>query len=272
MECVLKTYHRMRLILSIIFFHTVSPPAQAVGGLIAGRALQPSFSQSMITPYTRNYIDRNLKQHKYKETIAYIDEELKKSPNNTELLFQKAAIYADLEQYKKGLAVLKQIKALDPNHVKANKLEKKLEILFIEQKKKLPHNEIGFDQDEAFATDVHNLWTFSSLHYFRFTDGGSYGGRITYGRRYGKTGELYQLEAYPIFTDWATAYISLSYANKSQIIFPQYQYAIEPYFSLPHGFEISVGQRYLQTLDVNIYNYTASIAKYLGQWVVTFRT
>jgi len=140
-----------------------------------------------------------------------------------------------------------------------------------------PLNELGFDQDEAYVSDIGGYWSYSSLHYYRFTNAGIFGARVNYANRYGIGGEQYQLEAYPkLFKNFyfiKDSYLSLTGAisNTSQRVYPHYQYLIEPYFSFPCGFEASIGQRFLRTFDVNVYTYTASIGKNIGSNFVWFR-
>jgi YaiO family outer membrane protein len=142
-----------------------------------------------------------------------------------------------------------------------------------------PLNELGFDQDEAYVSDIGGYWSYSSIHYYRFTKYGVFGARVNYADRYANGGEQYQLEAYPKlvknFYFIVDSYIELTGAksNTSQRVFPQYQYSIEPYLTLPNDYEVSFGQRYSRGYGVNIYTYTGSIGKYLddGKYFLWFR-
>ncbi len=136
-------------------------------------------------------------QKKYQDSIHFIDTELKSSPNNIDLLNKKAGIYIEMGQYDKALTTVSQVSALQPKNAEAEKLRKLIEEAMLS----IPRNEIGFNTDEAYVSDVQGYWNFSSLHYYHFGDSGTYGARVNYAKRYGTTGEQYQLEAYPKFPE-----------------------------------------------------------------------
>ena len=87
-----------------------------------------------------------------------------------------------------------------------------------------PKNEFGYDQDEAYVSDLKAYWSFSSLHYYRFTQAGIFGARVNYANKYAIAGEQYQLEAYPkIFPESLPgSYINLVFglSNTSQQVYP----------------------------------------------------
>lgn len=229
-----------------------------------------NFPRVTITQAQSMMIEESLIQKKHSVAIEYIDSEIRKDPNNINLLYKKAAIYADIEQYDKAIAALDQITALSPNDMAAIELRNKIEKLILA----IPRNQLGLNIDEAYVSDVSNHWNYSSLHYYRFTNRGTYGARLNFAKRNGTTGEQYQLEAYPTFPDISyLQYIRLSaaYANYTQILFPNIQYAIEPYFNLPNHFELSVGFNGLRSIGVKIYTYTGSLAYYWGDNYFWFR-
>ena len=239
---------------------------EAVGDQIIGVDL----SHNVITQAQSMMIERNLDLRKYRDAIAYIDDELKKDPNNINLLNKKASIYADIEQYDNAITVLDQIDALQPHNIEAEKSRKIVERYLMSE----PHNELGLNDDEAYVSNVKGYWTFTSLHYYRFTHYGIYGARINSANRYGGSGKQYQLEANPKFpgtTFLQYIHLSAAYANFAQTLFPNYQYSIEPYFNLPQSFEFSLGFNGLRSIGVNIYTYTGTLAKYWGNNYFWFR-
>lgn len=229
-----------------------------------------NFPSATITQAQSMIIEQSLVQKRYRDTIDYIDSEIQKEPNNTYLLYKKAEIYVDIEQYDKAIAVLDLIAVLSPHDAAVIALRQKIEKLTLSK----PRNELGLNVDESYVSDVNGYWNYSSLHYYRFTNRGTYGARVNFAKRYGSTGEQYQLEAYPTFPgNPYLQYIQLSaaYANYTQILFPNLQYAIEPYFNLAKNFELSLGFKGLRSIGVNIYTYTGSLAHYSGNNYLWFR-
>lgn len=213
-------------------------------------------------------IQKQVAGKQYKEAIASLDQQLSRDPTNISLLYQKADIYSDIGQYDNAIDVLNKIVALKPDDQKAKDYIAKLNLL----KEKIPHNEVGLGQYETYVSDIGHYWSITSLHYYRFTDKGTFGGRVNYGHRYGQSGEQYVLEAYPkSFNGNVTTNLTYGWSNTSQQVFPKYQYTIEPYLSLPKGIEISVGQRFIRDFGVNIYNNTESIGKYFSDYFIWFR-
>lgn len=132
-------------------------------------------------------------------------------------------------------------------------------------------NNIGISQEEDYVSDLKQYWSYSSLYYYRKTIHGIFGARVNYANRYSMGGEQYQLEAYPKISPNVYAALSVGLSNTSQQVFPKYQYSVEPYFNLPKGYEASIGQRFIRSYDVNIYTYTGSIGKNVGNYFVWLR-
>lgn len=207
-----------------------------------------------------NLIDQYNSEKKYKAAIAKLNEEIKKHPDSIPMLYKEAEIYADIEQYYKSKKNLDKIMEIEPN----NKEAKKLAAVVDKKIKEIPKNEIGFDQDEAYVSDLKGFWTFSSLHYYRLTQYGSYGGRINYANRYNDNGEQYLVEAFPKFSSFVSASLSFGYANNSQILYPNLFYRIEPFFDFENGLELSVGQvwqKYIVFSNQKIIANTGTIGK-----------
>lgn len=133
------------------------------------------------------------------------------------------------------------------------------------------NNELSVGYNQAYVSDLDSYWYYSSLRYSHSTNNGTYSAFLNSAKRYGKTGFQYKIEAFPQFTKNIRAQFNFAYSGSSQQVFPKYQYIIEPYLFLPHNFEISLGHRYLRSLEVNIYTYTGSLGYYFGSYYLWFR-
>lgn len=214
-------------------------------------------------------IEANLKKNENKLILQYINLELEKDPKNIKLLQKKAGISIDMEDYAAAKATLNEAEKLDPNNPETTRLKMIVEKYAISSLS----NEIGLSYDEAYVSDIEGYWDFSSLHYYRYEESFSAGARINYAHRFGTTGEQYQLEFYPKFKNSALEYINLqfAYANFTQILFPNYQYYIEPYIKLSKNLEWSLGHGGLSSLGTHIYTFTSSLATYVGSNYVWLR-
>jgi YaiO family outer membrane protein len=135
-------------------------------------------------------------------------------------------------------------------------------------------NELGIDGALSRVSDLSTYWKYSSLHYYRLTDKGTFGGRVNIANRFGTTALQYQAEAYPVLSNGAYAALSLAYANTTQTLFASYQYRVEGYFPLPRNFEFSLGQGgqlFPRFENDKIFLFTGSVGKYINNYFVWFR-
>lgn len=247
--------------------HSLAVFAAAAASDVAVNAVlsQPGMDRAL-----SELIEQYNAQKKYKDAIAKLDEEIKKYPNSVAMLYKEAEIYADIEQYYKAKDNLDKVFKLEPN----NKAAKKLATVVDKKIKEIPKNEIGFDQDEAYISDLDAYWSFSSLHYYRLTRYGTYGGRVNYANRYNDNGEQYLVEAFPKFSSFFSANLSFGYANNQQFLYPNLSYRIEPYFDFNNGVEISVGQvwqKYIVFSNQKIIANTGTIGKYFKSNFIWYR-
>lgn len=130
-------------------------------------------------------------------------------------------------------------------------------------------NAISFDQEMTYVDDLKETWKISSLAYERYTPYGSV--IFTFNRydRFKSAGTQYLVEAYPHLFPGAYIYLGYGYSNTSYIA--RNYYGFEPFFSLPHAFEFSAGERILRFQGGPTHLYTGSIAKYIGNWWFALR-
>lgn len=262
---IMKVSQWMVFIVFCLFLH-----ATFAGPAADSKAIEFNTYHTDVTPGLSNLINQMIEKKKYHDVLIKIDDELEKDPKNVTLLYKKAALDADLEHWKSGIATLDELLRYQPTNEIAIQLKKNLEVF----KQKEPHNEIGFDQDMAHVSDLNAYWQYNSLHYYRLTDVGNFGGRINYAHRYGTTGKQFQIELFPQFSDHIYANLILGYANTTQILFPNLQYRIDGYYNTTHGVELSLGQggqKYLRFSNQKIFLYTGSLGKYQGNFYVWFR-
>lgn len=130
-------------------------------------------------------------------------------------------------------------------------------------------NEFRIDYEyEEFEQNL-DPWHQYSLQYTRRTGRGSVIGRVNFGDRFGRTGEQYEIDAYPRIRKGTYAYLNAGYSEST--IFPEWRFGAQIYQSLPNKWEGSVGVRRLLFQNSNVTLYTGSIAKYRGNYYISLQ-
>jgi YaiO family outer membrane protein len=66
-------------------------------------------------------------------------------------------------------------------------------------------------------------------------------------------------------------YVHASFLFSGAKLFPRYAIGVEPYQSLPYGFEISLGGRYMDWSSSSLIIWTGSLGKYLSNFWLAYR-
>jgi YaiO family outer membrane protein len=83
----------------------------------------------------------------------------------------------------------------------------------------------------------------------------------------------YEFEFYPKITKKSYLFIHGGWGQRA-VLFPRWRAALEYFYGLPWGFEVSLGFRYLyfeNAVDPDVWIYTGSVSKYLKNWYFSFR-
>ncbi len=129
-------------------------------------------------------------------------------------------------------------------------------------------NTISFDSDYSVISNLKQNWNLATLAYGRQFNFGSVTGYISKANRFSENGYQYGIYAYPHL--FKGAYLYLNYARSGSPLFPENRYDSEIFFSLPHAYEFSVGERYMQFSSITRI-YTGSIGKYIGNYWISYR-
>jgi YaiO family outer membrane protein len=204
------------------------------------------------------------------ESIKFADMGLSYHPNEVTFLFKKARSLNKLGDSGKASELLNHIVAIDPSDREALKL-----LLSIQKDKMV--NKVSMDVSTDFFSDE-KAWYFSSATYNRKTKNlGSVAIRYNYANRFGRNGQQLEFDAYPTVAKGVYIYFNTGISNS--VNFPISRLTAEPYFKLPHGFEVSVGIRYmnfdknhLAATDSNaVVIFTGTVGKYFGNYWLSVR-
>ena len=94
-------------------------------------------------------------------------------------------------------------------------------------------------------------------------------GRVMHADRGDASDELFELEAYPKLAPKTYAYLAGAVSNDS-VLYPEWRAGAELFHGFGKGWEASVGMRHL-AFDEDVDLFTASLGKYIGNWLVIGR-
>lgn len=133
------------------------------------------------------------------------------------------------------------------------------------------NNEIFIGEGLTEITDLVNSWSESGIGWrHSFAGFGSITTSINTDYRFGMKGAQLNVDAYPSLGRFGYMYLNYGYSPYPSI-FPRDRYGVEPFFSLPHASEASLGMRYLHFVGANLPIYTGSVAKYVGNYWFSLR-
>ena len=206
--------------------------------------------------------DVELWSHNPDAALRHADEGLAIDSENPDLLERRARALAHLGREEEAAEAAREVLRVEPGRQSSKKLYHRLiDVISL--------SKIAGDVAlETFQEDLDN-WYFADIEYrYRF-NWGSILGRVNWARRFGQTGVQYEVDAYPRIGYKTYLYVNAGVSSSS--LFPDYRYAAEAYHNFKHGWEASLGFRQLEfdTSDVTIV--TGTVAKYLGNWWISFR-
>jgi YaiO family outer membrane protein len=130
-------------------------------------------------------------------------------------------------------------------------------------------NRFSFDWvHERYDRDL-DPWNTLFLQYRRAFDWGSLNGRVTLADRFDDSGSQYEIDAWPEIGRNGYAWLNLGVSSSS--FFPRVRYGGEYFHNFPKAWEGSLGFRYLDFEDGDVAIYAGSVAKYIGNYWVTWR-
>lgn len=122
---------------------------------------------------------------------------------------------------------------------------------------------VGVDYDYENFDELSD-WHLTSVEVKRKGSLGSIIGRVTHGDRFDRTGQQFEVDAYPRLGRGTYAYLNVGYSDDS--IFPKHRLGAQIYRSLPRSWEASLGVRWLDFENSDATIWTGSIGKYKGNW------
>jgi len=196
-------------------------------------------------------------------------------PDNAEMLYRLGLSKAKMNQPKQARAVFEEVLKIDPTHEKAASELLALQPQLKDRKLRVTvtHDRLADTQTAwQFLVGEATLdpWTQAAVEYEHPAEWGPVIARISLASRFAVQGGMFEIESYPNLRKTTYAYVGLGASGSS--IFPDWKIAAELFQDLGHGYEGSLGLRYLKLPQEGIGVYTASLGKYLGNYWLNVRT
>jgi YaiO family outer membrane protein len=204
--------------------------------------------------------------------LLYLNELLKHNPNNVNYLLKKARLLIKKGDEKGAIDILNQIlDNIEPANKEAKDLLASLKFAKMLNRIAVSWANEYFDGSSFFNADWKRNWNVYSVEY---------GHRFHFGNVYFRTNlgtfnddptisKQFEVDAYPGITKHDYLYLNYGYAPGDDY-FPRHRFGIELYHSFSHAIEASAGLRYLQFYGLsnvsNVFIYTASVGKYVGNY------
>lgn len=125
----------------------------------------------------------------------------------------------------------------------------------------------GFTYD--WFSETFSPWREYTVSLKRQFDRGSVIGRLNTAERFSAHGTQYELDAYPQIKKGTYAYLNGGISNSS--VYPKVRIGAELFHNFPDVVEASLGVRYLKFTPTEVAIYTASVARYQGDYYIALR-
>jgi len=130
--------------------------------------------------------------------------------------------------------------------------------------------EAGITESNIWFSDNRSSWHETSVQLSKNIASEWITARFSHASWFGEGSNLIELESYPKIRPGTYGYLEGAF-SPDHTLYARRRFGAEIFQSLPHGFEVSAGIRYMR-FNSNTILYTGSFGKYFGNWWVLGRT
>ncbi len=211
------------------------------------------------------YIDLEYWQNNYIKALQLCEDFLALYPKNESILIKKVKILIEQKKYLEAKLLLKDL-TISPE---SKRLKAKIDTSLFKNKLSIGYDYWYFNKRDK-ETSFQQPWQIRTLSYSHTNNHGTFLVRWQNATRFGNTGNQIELEAYPKIRKGLNAYINFG-LSKQYPVFPNYRIGTSLYVNLPKSYEAEGGFRLLKFQN-NIWIFTGSIGKYVGNYFLNLRT
>ena len=189
------------------------------------------------------------------EALRILEIQMLQHPRDDDARTLYAIILTWDGQLERARRELRAVLANNPDHSDA-----RLALARIEQRSVTA----GFNYDDY---EEGENWSEAFVELKTTSHRGALIGRVSHASRFGFDDKQFEIEAYPRIGRRAYAFLSIGYAPDATL-YPETRFGAELYHAFGRGYEASIGARRLDFDVVDATVYTASLSKYIGNWLV----
>lgn len=208
------------------------------------------------------YLDAYYFQRRFKIALQLNEHYLKQHPSNAALMLSRANMLRATWQRDEALMLVDSVLKADSTNKNAWDLRNELLSWVF-------NNELGLILTHDIYDNDLDPRSAITLEYLRRIKRHVLLGRLTLADRFDRQGVQFEIDGYPVLTDWL--YVFLSAGASNNYLFPQYRGLIEPFFRIPARFELSMGTRWMGYPSDLVTIYTGSLNYYPGNFVFSAR-
>ena len=199
------------------------------------------------------------------EAIALLDQRLAATPDDLDARTLLGIVLSWDHQYARARTELRQVLLRDPDNADAKAALENVERWSASESRRSEWM-IGWNYDDFGDSDPwREVFTTLKAGPARMP----FVLREAHARRFSENDNQFELEAYPKFGAATYAYLAAGLSSEGDL-YPRSRFGAELFHTFTGGWEVSAGGRRLNFAHrVNVY--TASVGKYMGNWVVSGR-
>ncbi|MFT3754300.1 MAG: YaiO family outer membrane beta-barrel protein [Paludibacter sp.] len=203
-----------------------------------------------------------LRSDKYSDLLATCNEALSNNYSNTEDIIRKKMIaYDALKRYDSGIGLIEQ--AENKKYLDSKPISELYTSMLLKRNTNVISAYYTLDMFDSGFAPQH----LASLGYSFAVDEHNLGFRLNYANRFGFNDVQLETDFYLKLRNKHYIYLNYGYAFNATL-FPLHRFGAEYYFPLPDKFEASIGGRYLDYTNSNVFIATGHLGKYIAKsWI-----
>jgi YaiO family outer membrane protein len=195
------------------------------------------------------------------QALVYAEEGILSNPTEPAFPYKKALALEKLNKPEEAEESAQRAMDLNPT-------DKDISTLLDRLKSASRRYQLSVDYGFEHINSFDDPWHSSTVSLSRQSAFGTIAAHLNYANRFTTNARQYEIEMYPRIARGVYGYVDYGYSAGP--LFPRNRAGAELYFNPGKGLEFSIGGRYLH-FSSDVWIYTASMGKYVGNYFFDFR-